>query len=137
GGYAEVVPLDQRLGSDGLLTGDIVGDDGAQHLEFALVHSRPSLSCSAGRLALKRSKCQSNWMKQPAPGAEPGPWRQVAGGVYVCLAQPASVNLGLVVGSDSALVVDTGSSRGQGRLLRNAVKEVTDTPIQAAVATHW
>jgi glyoxylase-like metal-dependent hydrolase (beta-lactamase superfamily II) len=76
-------------------------------------------------------------MRQPAPGAEPGPWREVAGGVYVCLAQPASVNLGLVVGSDLALVVDTGSSPGQGRLLRNAVKEVTDAPIQAAVATHW
>jgi glyoxylase-like metal-dependent hydrolase (beta-lactamase superfamily II) len=76
-------------------------------------------------------------MSQPAPGAEPGPWREVAGGVYVCLAQPASVNLGLVVGSDFALVVDTGSSPGQGRLLRSAAKDVTDAPIQAAVATHW
>ena len=76
-------------------------------------------------------------MSQPAPGAEPGAWRMVAGGVYVCLAQPASVNLGLVVGSDFALVVDTGSSPGQGRLLRSAVTKVTDAPIQAAVATHW
>jgi glyoxylase-like metal-dependent hydrolase (beta-lactamase superfamily II) len=76
-------------------------------------------------------------MSQPAPGAEPGPWREVAGGVYVCLAQPASVNLGLVVGSAFALVVDTGSSPGQGRLLRSAAKDVTDAPIQAAVATHW
>ena len=76
-------------------------------------------------------------MSQPAPGAEPGPWREVAGGVYVCVAQPASVNLGLVVGSDFALVVDTGSSPWQGRLLRNAARELTDTAIQAAVATHW
>jgi glyoxylase-like metal-dependent hydrolase (beta-lactamase superfamily II) len=76
-------------------------------------------------------------MSQPGPGAEPGPWRQVATGVYVCVAQPASVNLGVILGSDSALVVDTGSSPRQGRLLRDAARSVTDAPVQAAVATHW
>src|ERR671912_2571129 len=108
------MPLDQRLGPHGLLAGDIVGDDGPQYLKLALVHGRPSLSCSAGQLALKRSKCQSNWMSQPGPGAEPGPWREVAAGVYLCVAPPASVNLSLVLGSDGALMVDTGSSPPPG-----------------------
>jgi glyoxylase-like metal-dependent hydrolase (beta-lactamase superfamily II) len=76
-------------------------------------------------------------MGQPVSGAEPGPWREVTVGVYVCLAQPASVNLGLVLGSDFALVVDTGSSPRQGRLLREAARSVTDAPVLAAVATHW
>jgi glyoxylase-like metal-dependent hydrolase (beta-lactamase superfamily II) len=76
-------------------------------------------------------------MGQPSSGAEPGPWREVAVGVYVCVAQPASVNLGLVLGSDFALVVDTGSSPRQGRLLREATRSVTDAPVAAAVATHW
>ena len=76
-------------------------------------------------------------MSQPGPGAEPGLWREVAAGVYLCVAQPASVNLSLVLGSDGALMVDTGSSPRQGRLLREAARSVTDVPVQAAVATHW
>jgi glyoxylase-like metal-dependent hydrolase (beta-lactamase superfamily II) len=76
-------------------------------------------------------------MSQPGSRAEPGPWREVAGGVYVCVLQPASVNVGLIVGSDFAMVVDTGSSPWQGRLLRHAAREVTNAAVQAAVATHW
>lgn len=76
-------------------------------------------------------------MSQPGSRAEPGPWREVAGGVYVCVVQPASVNVGLIVGSDFAMVVDTGSSPWQGRLLRHAAREVTNAAIQAAVVTHW
>jgi glyoxylase-like metal-dependent hydrolase (beta-lactamase superfamily II) len=76
-------------------------------------------------------------MSQPGSRAEPGPWREAADGVYVCVVQPASVNVGLIVGSDFAMVVDTGSSPWQGRLLRHAASEVTNAAIQAAVATHW
>jgi glyoxylase-like metal-dependent hydrolase (beta-lactamase superfamily II) len=76
-------------------------------------------------------------MSQPGFRAEPGLWREVADGVYVCVLQPASVNVGLIVGSDFAMVVDTGSSPWQGRLLHHAAREVTNAAIQAAVATHW
>jgi glyoxylase-like metal-dependent hydrolase (beta-lactamase superfamily II) len=72
-----------------------------------------------------------------APGAEPGPWREVASGVYVCRAEPAAVNLGLIIGSEAALVVDTGSSPAQGRLVRDAASRVTAIPVGAAAATHW
>jgi glyoxylase-like metal-dependent hydrolase (beta-lactamase superfamily II) len=64
-------------------------------------------------------------------------WRELAAGVYVCVAEPATVNLGLVVGSDRALLVDTGSSPAQGAALRAAVSRVTNLPLAAAVVTHW
>jgi glyoxylase-like metal-dependent hydrolase (beta-lactamase superfamily II) len=76
-------------------------------------------------------------MGRPEPGAEPAPWQELAAGVYVCLAEPAAVNLGLIVGSESALIVDTGSSPAQGRLLRAAAGSVTEAPVTAAGITHW
>ena len=38
---AEVVPLDERLGADRLLGGDVVLDDGAQHFELAVLEHAP------------------------------------------------------------------------------------------------
>jgi glyoxylase-like metal-dependent hydrolase (beta-lactamase superfamily II) len=66
-----------------------------------------------------------------------GDWREVAPGVYVLVAEPAGVNLGLVVGAERALVIDTGSSPAQGRALRDAVSRVTPLPLAGAVVTHW
>jgi glyoxylase-like metal-dependent hydrolase (beta-lactamase superfamily II) len=65
-----------------------------------------------------------------------GEWEQLADGVYRLVAEPAAVNLGLVVGSEAALVVDTGSSPAQGAALRQAVARVTDRPIGAVVVSH-
>ncbi|HEX6760183.1 MAG TPA: MBL fold metallo-hydrolase [Propionibacteriaceae bacterium] len=66
-----------------------------------------------------------------------GPWREVRSGVYVVVAEPESVSLGLIVGSRRTLLVDTGSSPAQGRTLRASVEAVTDRPLTAAVVTHW
>jgi glyoxylase-like metal-dependent hydrolase (beta-lactamase superfamily II) len=66
-----------------------------------------------------------------------GPWREVRSGVYVAVAEPESVNLGLVVGSQRTLLVDTGSSPEQGRTIRAALAGVTDLPLAAVVVTHW
>jgi glyoxylase-like metal-dependent hydrolase (beta-lactamase superfamily II) len=68
---------------------------------------------------------------------ELGDWRELASGVFVCVGEPAAVNLGLVVGSERALVVDTGATPAQGRALREAVGRVTPLPLTAAVVTHW
>jgi len=65
-----------------------------------------------------------------------GAWQEVAAGVFRLVAQPASVNVGLVVGSEAALLVDTGSSPDQGAQLRAAVQQVTDKPLAAVVVTH-
>lgn len=68
---------------------------------------------------------------------ELGDWRELAAGVFALVAEPATVNLGLVVGSELALIVDTGSTPAQGRELRRSVSRVTDLPLVGAVVTHW
>lgn len=65
-----------------------------------------------------------------------GAWDEVADGVFRLVAQPAAVNIGLVVGSEAALLVDTGSSPEQGAQLRAAVGQVTHKPLAAVVVTH-
>jgi glyoxylase-like metal-dependent hydrolase (beta-lactamase superfamily II) len=82
-------------------------------------------------------------MTEPPAAAESdaaaalGPWREVRSGVYVAVAEPESVNLGLIVGSRGVLLVETGSSPAQGRTLRSSVGTVTDRPLTAVVVTHW
>ena len=66
-----------------------------------------------------------------------GDWRELASGVYVLVAEPDGVNLGLVVGAERALLVDTGTSPAQGRELREAASSVTALPLAGAVVTHW
>jgi glyoxylase-like metal-dependent hydrolase (beta-lactamase superfamily II) len=82
-------------------------------------------------------------MTEPSSAVEPaatpalGPWQEVRSGVYVAVAEPESVNLGLIVGSQRTLLVDTGSSPEQGRAIRAALAGVTDLPLMAVVVTHW
>jgi len=82
-------------------------------------------------------------MTEPPSAAESaitfalGPWRQVRSGVYVAVADPESVNLGLIVGSQRSLLIDTGSSPDQGRALRASLASVTDKQLMAVVVTHW
>ncbi|HET9872501.1 MAG TPA: MBL fold metallo-hydrolase [Propionibacteriaceae bacterium] len=64
-------------------------------------------------------------------------WREISEGVYVAVAQPEAVTIGLVVGADAALVVDTGSDPLQGLAIRQAVASVTRVPVSTAVLTHW
>jgi glyoxylase-like metal-dependent hydrolase (beta-lactamase superfamily II) len=61
----------------------------------------------------------------------------VAPGVFLAAAEPESVNLGLVLGSERALLVDTGSSPAQGRAVRDSVSRITDVPLAAVTITHW
>jgi glyoxylase-like metal-dependent hydrolase (beta-lactamase superfamily II) len=66
-----------------------------------------------------------------------GAWQELRPGIYRAVAEPESVNVGLVVGRDGALLVDTGSSPEQGRVIRESVGAVTDRPLVAVVVTHW
>ena len=65
-----------------------------------------------------------------------GPWNTIAEGIFVLVAQPANVNIGLVVGQDSCLLIDTGSTPDQGREIRARIAEVTDRPLTHVVVTH-
>src|SRR5688572_30410926 len=130
------MPIDQSLGTDRFLAGHVVGDDGPQYLELAIVHglllalqsrrtgSTGGPGLSGHSLALAQTECQSSLMSQPDPafpaGVEPsiGPWRTVAPGVFVAVAEPDAVNLGLIVGADAALLVRSEERRvgKEGRL---------------------
>jgi glyoxylase-like metal-dependent hydrolase (beta-lactamase superfamily II) len=66
-----------------------------------------------------------------------GAWQELRPGIYRAVAEPESVNLGLVVGSEAALLVDTGSSPAQGRAIRDSIAAVTDRPLVAVVVSHW
>ena len=55
-GDAQIVLLDQSLGPDGFLAGDVVGDDRAQHLELAVVHVPSSGSGPISRIMSARRR---------------------------------------------------------------------------------
>lgn len=73
----------------------------------------------------------------------PGPFTAVADHVYVSQVPfsaedgPAEVTVGLVVGSEGAVLVDCGSTPEQGRRLLTEIAAVTQLPLVAVVLTHW
>ena len=79
-------------------------------------------------------------MTQPGTVDEPtfalGPWRDLAPGVSLAVAEPDAVNLVLVAGRERALLVDTGSSPAQGQAVRAAVSTVAKVPLEVVVVTH-
>lgn len=72
----------------------------------------------------------------------PGPFNVVAEQVYVSRVPfsaedgLAEMNVGLVVGTEAALLVDTGATPAQGAALRTAAAAVTAVPIRTVVLTH-
>lgn len=65
------------------------------------------------------------------------PFQELRPSVWRAVAEPAGVNIGLIVGSTGALVVDTGSSPAQGAEIRAAAEAVAGAvPLLGAVATH-
>ncbi|MDN5725616.1 MAG: MBL fold metallo-hydrolase [Propionibacteriales bacterium] len=66
----------------------------------------------------------------------PGPWREIRPRVWVAVAEPPAVTIGLVAGESGALVVDCGSTPAQGAAIRAAAEEIAGVPVVAAVVTH-
>lgn len=66
-----------------------------------------------------------------------GQFEPVADGVFVAVAEPAGVNIGLVVGPSGSLVIDTGSSPEQGAAIRAQAEQSAGVPVVAVLATHW
>lgn len=64
-----------------------------------------------------------------------GTWREVGAGVHVRRHDELTLNCGLVVGEQRAVVVDTRSFHAQGRELLEAVRELTDLEL-VVVNTH-
>lgn len=64
-----------------------------------------------------------------------GRWREVGDRVFVRRNRTLDVNVGLVLGEDRCLVIDTRSSEREGRELHRAVRSVTSLPYAVAL-TH-
>lgn len=62
-------------------------------------------------------------------------WVELADGVFYHRFEPWHVNVGLVVGATTAMVIDTRASPGQGRELRESVERMTRRPL-IVVNTH-
>jgi glyoxylase-like metal-dependent hydrolase (beta-lactamase superfamily II) len=64
-------------------------------------------------------------------------WDQLGDGVYRRNYEFLAFNVGLVVGSDGALVVDTRASKLEAAEILRDVRTVTSLPVRWAVDTHW
>ena len=64
------------------------------------------------------------------------PFEELRPGIWRAVAQPAAVNVGLVVGSTGALLIDTGSSPAQGADVRAAAESVAGVPLIGVAVTH-
>ncbi|HZZ45760.1 MAG TPA: MBL fold metallo-hydrolase [Pseudonocardia sp.] len=64
-----------------------------------------------------------------------GRWLELASGVFAMRCTELDLTLGLVVGTDRALVIDTRGDEAQGAEWAGAVRAVTDRPV-AVVLTH-
>lgn len=73
------------------------------------------------------------------------PLQKIASGLYVFLGEPVQLeqsanghiaNLGVVIGTDSVAVIDSGVSRKQGQELYAAIRQLTDLPISHVILTH-
>jgi glyoxylase-like metal-dependent hydrolase (beta-lactamase superfamily II) len=62
-------------------------------------------------------------------------WREVGDHIFVRRHEHYDLNIGLVVGSDACLVIDTRETLAAGRELADAVRRITDTP-WTVVNTH-
>ena len=63
-------------------------------------------------------------------------WTQVADGCFVGRHEHLDVNTTLVLGGESALLVDTRASLGQGQELAEHVRRLTPLPVSCVVNTH-
>lgn len=58
-------------------------------------------------------------------------------GVFRRRFESLDLNVGIVVGEDGVLIVDTRSSERQGRELLAELKQLTGNPVKWVVNTHW
>src|SRR6478736_5683829 len=68
-------------------------------------------------------------------GEEMSRWLEVGADNYVLVTEGSKLNTGLIVGTERAMVVDTGCGPRQGREILDAVREITPLPL-VVVNTH-
>lgn len=91
-------------------------------------HSIENIASSPTSPAAHPSDPSANWTV--------GTWEPVAESVWVMAVEPAGVNIGLIVGTDHVMLVDTGASPAQGRAIAESAREFIGRPVDRVVITH-
>jgi glyoxylase-like metal-dependent hydrolase (beta-lactamase superfamily II) len=65
------------------------------------------------------------------------PFDELADGVFRRRYASLDLNIGVVIGGDGVLVIDTRASHGQARELLDEVSRLTALPIRWVINTHW
>jgi glyoxylase-like metal-dependent hydrolase (beta-lactamase superfamily II) len=65
------------------------------------------------------------------------PWREIADQVFVRRYAFYDQDIGVVLGANGALVVDTRSTHAQARELNSEIRALTPLPVRAVVNTHY
>ena len=73
------------------------------------------------------------------PMVQPGHTQEIADGVYVIPDQRVNLvpNIGIIVGNDAVMVVDTGMGPKNAEIVLAEVRKVTDKPIRYLAITHF
>lgn len=66
-----------------------------------------------------------------------GKWEALAEGVFYRRHESINVNVGVVVGTDGALLIDTRATPVQGREVATTLAEITPLPVRWVVNTHY
>lgn len=96
-------------------------------------HHLPRIAAAA--LAL----CACPGAGAAAPMVQPGTTQQIAPGVHVIPDQRVNLvpNIGIIVGNDSVMVVDTGMGPRNAETVLAEVRRITDKPIRYLAITHF
>ncbi len=65
-----------------------------------------------------------------------GQWRELAPGIHTVTCEPERVNVGLVIGTGAAMLVDAGSTPAQGAELLATARNIAGVPVTHVVITH-
>ena len=65
-----------------------------------------------------------------------GTWQPVAQDVWMMTVEPATVNIGLVVGTEHVLLIDTGCCPDHGRAIAESARELVGRPVDRVAITH-
>lgn len=63
-------------------------------------------------------------------------WRQLAPRTWITTVEPHGVNVGLVIGDDSAALIDAGNDAAQGSALLASAGRLSPVPVEHVVITH-
>jgi cyclase len=106
----------------------------------ALAYSVLALGVTAALAAADRPAVDNQTAAAPLVPGLSYRFEKVADGVFCAIASGVPyyvANSAVIVGDDGVLVVDTGAGPNEARVLRDAIRTITDRPVRYVVDTHF